>query len=162
MIRNILAGFLILSVFTGCLKSETKTCAASDYDPCAVKAPLSEIQAVQNYLTANSITATQHCSGLFYKIDNPGSGATANICSNVRVTYEGKLTNGTVFDSTSTVRGFNLTGVIQGWQNGIPLIKPGGRIHLYIPPTLGYGAQPYGPIPGNSILVFRVDLVSVQ
>lgn len=164
MLKNILIGFLALASFSSCLKSgdNTPKCNAADYDSCAFKAPASEIQAVQDYLTANSITAEQHCSGLFYKIDVPGTGASANVCSDIVVTYEGKLTNGTVFDAATAPVIFNLSGVIPGWKNGIPLIKSGGRIYLYVPPSLAYGNTQVGPIPPNSILVFRIELVSVQ
>lgn len=157
MFKNIILALVILSSFTGCLKS-SQSCT---YDPCAYKAPPSEIQAVQDYLAAEGITnAVQHCSGLFYVIDNEGSGKKPTACSNVTVSYRGSLTDGTVFDEGT----FNtdLTRVIQGWTNGVPLIRQGGKIHLYIPPSLGYGSQDYGPIPGNSILVFDVDLTGVR
>jgi FKBP-type peptidyl-prolyl cis-trans isomerase FkpA len=161
MLKIVLTGFMIMTFFSGCLKSASETCN-SNYDPCLVKAPASEIQAVQDYLTANGINATQHCSGLFYNIDVMGTGATANVCSDVRVTYEGKLTNGNVFDSKTIPANLNLSGVILGWKDGIPLIKAGGRIYLYIPPTLAYGNNSSASIPANSILIFRVELVSVQ
>lgn len=161
MLKKILTAFLILGCFTGCLKSADVTCNPS-FDPCAQKATAAEIQDIQAYLTANGIQATQHCSGLFYRVDVPGTGATPNVCSNIGVTYEGKLTNGNVFDSRTSTIGFNLSGVIAGWKIGIPLIKAGGRIYLYIPPSLGYGSNANGSIPANSILVFRVELVSVN
>lgn len=164
--RFALSALLLSSLlFTGCLGSGEKpaVCDPAAYNPCATVAPAAEIQAVQDYLTAQGITgAVQHCSGMFYKIDAPGTGATPTVCSNIAVTYEGKLTNGTTFDQATTPVAFGLGGVIKGWMNGLPLIKSGGRIYLYIPPTLGYGANATGPIPANSILVFRVDLVAVQ
>ena len=58
-----------LIVFTGC--SKEPKCS---YNECAYKAPAAEIQAVKDYLTANNITATEHCSGLFYRVENPGTG----------------------------------------------------------------------------------------
>jgi FKBP-type peptidyl-prolyl cis-trans isomerase FkpA len=161
MLKNFLAGLILIIGFSGCLKNADQSCDAN-YDPCALVAPASEIQAVQTYLTNNGIMATQHCSGLFYRIEQAGSGTTPNVCSTVRVNYEGKLTNNTVFDATTTMpANLNLSGLITGWKNGLPLIKPGGRIHLYIPPSLGYGNIDYGPIPANSVLVFRVDLIAV-
>lgn len=131
------------------------------YDPCAQKASAAEIQSVQDFLTANGITAQQHCSGLFYRIDTEGTGASPGICSAVRITYEGRLTNGNVFESTTSPVAFNLYQLITGWKNGLPLIKAGGRIYLYIPPSLGYGSAANGSIPANSILIFRVDLLEV-
>jgi FKBP-type peptidyl-prolyl cis-trans isomerase FkpA len=162
MLKNFIVALLVLGSFSSCLKNEGNACKVSNYDPCALKAPQSEINAVQDYLTNNGIVATQHCSGMFYTIDVMGTGATPTVCSNLSVTYEGKLTNGSVFDATSTPVAFNLSGLIPAWQSGLPLIKAGGTIHLYVPPTLGYGNQQVGPIPPNSILVFRVDVIGVQ
>ena len=163
MLKNFIVGMLIVTAFSGCLKSTPDETCNPNYDPCNIKAPGSEIQAVQDYLTANGITnATQHCSGLFYVIDNPGTGATANVCSDISVTYEGKLTNGNVFETKNSPTALNLSSVILGWKNGIPLIKAGGRIYLYIPPTLGYGSYTSASIPANSILIFRVELVAVH
>jgi FKBP-type peptidyl-prolyl cis-trans isomerase FkpA len=160
--KNILFAFLILGLFTGCLKGDDNSNVTCTYNECAVVAPTTEIDAVRAYLAANSITATQHCSGMFYVIDNAGTGTAPTVCSNVAVTYEGKLTNGTTFDKSETPIVFNLSGLITGFKNGIPLIKTGGKIRLFIPPSLGYGPNPQGSIPGNSILIFEVTLVGVQ
>ena len=160
--KQYLLGLLLIASFSGCLKSSegSYTCT---YDPCGRKAPASEITAVQNYLSAKSITnAVQHCSGLFYVIENAGTGQNPSVCSNIGVTYEGRLTDGTVFDSKTNEVAFNLGQVIAGWQNALPLIKAGGRIHLYIPPSLAYGSTGSGSIPPNAILVFKVDLLHVQ
>jgi FKBP-type peptidyl-prolyl cis-trans isomerase FkpA len=157
-------------ILSGCLKNDSdNTPQQCTYDSCAVKAPPSEIQNLQAYLSANSITATQHCSGLFYSVEASGSGTTPTACSYLSVKYVGKFTNGAVFDQTtgSNVASFNLSEVIRGWTNGIPYIKPGGKIHLYIPPTLGYGnvdrkdAAGNVVVPANSILIFDVELVAV-
>jgi FKBP-type peptidyl-prolyl cis-trans isomerase FkpA len=164
MLRKCIVGLFIICVLNSCSKKADTdyTCSISGYDPCAIKAPAAEVQAVKDYLAANSITATEHCSGLSYIIDAAGSGKTADPCSTVTVTYEGKLTNGTTFDKNTTGVSFLLGQLIKGWIAGIPLIKPGGSIRLYIPPSLGYGSSGYGSIPGNSILVFRVDLIAVN
>lgn len=157
-------GAAVTLVMAGCLKNEddtnTRTC---NYDPCAGKAPAAEIQKVKAYLDSAGITAVEHCSGLFYKIDEPGTGKTADACSGVYVQYKGQLANGNVFDSTAANDsvGFYLNQVIPGWTNGVPLVKEGGRIQLYIPPSLGYGSRANGPIPANSMLVFEVKLLRV-
>ena len=135
--------------------------AKCSYDPCAYKAPDSEVQAVENYLASQGITnAVKHCSGLYYIIDSAGTGVQLNGCSYVAVHYKGSLTNGSVFDERDYQ--FSLSQVIPGWSDGVPLIKKGGKIHLYIPPSLGYGSQPNGPIPANSILIFEITLYDVQ
>jgi FKBP-type peptidyl-prolyl cis-trans isomerase FkpA len=158
MVTKFLFAILIIASFSGCIKSTGTKCT---YDNCLIKAPASEIQAVQNYLTSQNITnAVQHCSGLFYIIDNPGTGKSPNACSAIDVTYTGSLTNGTVFDSGNFQSG--LGSLIIGWRNGIPLIKAVGKIRLFIPPSLGYGAQANGTIPANSILIFSIDLNAVE
>lgn len=96
-----------------------------------------------------------------------GTGKEAYRGTTVTVHYTGKLTNGKVFDS-SVDRGdpfsFQLGAgqVIQGWEKGIQGMKEGGKRKLTIPPNLGYGQRPVGPIPANSILIFDVELLKVK
>lgn len=161
--------FLAL-IFLGCKKTGTSNEPDCTYDACALKAPASEIQMVQNYLTANNITATQHCSGLFYAIDTEGTGLTPNVCSFIIASYVGKLTNGNIFDQSPQGQylEIELWKLIKGWINGLPFIKAGGKIRLYIPPSLGYGAADRKDqngtvvIPGNSVIIFEVNLVAVK
>lgn len=164
MMKKIAFVALVFCVsFISCLK-KVDNCS---FNACGIVAPANEVQAIQSYLTSKSITATQHCSGLFYRIENPGSGGIPLACGDVAVTYKGYLTDGTVFDKATDAVGFNLSQVIKGWRIGIPLIKSGGRIILFIPPSLGYGAQEIKDnngtvvIPANSYLIFEVDLVAV-
>ena len=163
--KNILLGFIILSAICVSCSKKDEACNLNDSN---VTASASETANVQAYLTSNSITATQHLSGFFYKITQVGTGkAVVNLCSLVTVKYTGKLTNGTVFDpsapgASSTTATFTLGQLIVGWQKGIPLISSGGKITLYIPPSLGYGSAPQGSIPGNSILIFDIELISVS
>ena len=95
-----------------------------------------------------------------------GTGATAVNGDTVTVHYVGTLTNGTKFDS-SYDRGqpytFRLGAgqVIAGFDQGVVGMKVGGKRKLTIPPSLGYGISPQGSIPGNSTLIFEVDLVSI-
>src|SRR6476620_1767212 len=146
MLKKIVLGFFILVSYSSCLKGNTNY--ECNYDPCSMKAPTSKIQAPKHYLDQHNITATQHCSGLFYTIDNPGTGTSPLACGGVRATYVGKLTDGTQFDANTA--DFMLNSVIRGWNNGIHLIKQGGKIHLYIPPSLGYGSSSIPKIPANS------------
>lgn len=151
-------------LLSSCSKKTDDRC---NYDACAFAAPASEVALLEAYLSSASITATKHCSGMYYTIDAAGSGATANICSTVGVKYKGQLTNGTVFDQSATTVSFQLEGLIEAWKKGIPIIKTGGKIKLYCPPTLAYGSQAIRDnagnivIPANSILVFEVELTNV-
>jgi FKBP-type peptidyl-prolyl cis-trans isomerase FkpA len=162
-------GYLLIVLaitFTSCSKSDDNGCNLTDPQ---ITVPTAEVAAVQTYLTGNSITATAHPSGFFYSISAAGTGATPGLCSTVRVNYTGRLTNGTVFDSNTTAAGaqFQLGSLIAGWQKGIPLIQKGGKIKLFIPPSLGYGSNPIRDnignilIPANSILIFDIDLLDV-
>jgi FKBP-type peptidyl-prolyl cis-trans isomerase len=96
-----------------------------------------------------------------------GTGDIAETGDLVTVHYTGKFTNGTVFDS-SVARNepFQFTlgkgQVIAGWDQGIVGMRVGGKRTLTIPPELGYGKNDYGPIPGNSTLIFDVELLKVQ
>lgn len=103
-------------------------------------------------------------SGLSYKVIKPGFGKTPKSTSQVRVHYEGTLNDGTVFDS-SIQRGkplvFRLNQVIQGWQEGLLLMKEGAVYELYIPANLGYGSRAAGKIPPFSPLNFTVELLEV-
>ena len=95
-----------------------------------------------------------------------GSGATAATGDTVTVHYLGTFTNGQKFDSSydrGTPFSFRVGAgqVIQGWDLGVPGMKVGGKRRLTVPPSLGYGSQAYGPIPGNSTLVFEIELLSI-
>ncbi len=162
MIKSFLFALVLFVSLSGCLKGSEGTEQNCDYNACSFVAPATEIAAVQTYLTDNSITATQHCSGAFYIIDAAGSGATPNVCSFINANYVGKLTNGTVFDQGTFQQPLQLGQLVRGWVNTIPLIKQGGKIRLYLPPSLGYGSQANGSIPANSILIFDLELTFIQ
>jgi FKBP-type peptidyl-prolyl cis-trans isomerase FkpA len=122
-----------------------------------------EMTNLQNYITSKGIVATEDSRGFYYSIVSSGYGVTAPTSSStVQVRYRGKLTDDTVFDSTAAGSSatFSLSGVILGWQYGVPLIRKGGSIDLYLPPSLGYGCNASGKIPGSSILIFHIDLIN--
>ena len=104
-------------------------------------------------------------SGLQYKVLTEGSGKTPQGSDRVRVHYAGKLLTGEEFDSSYT-RGqpaeFPVNGVIRGWVEALQLMKEGSKWEVYIPSTLGYGAQGAGgAIPPNAGLIFTVELIKV-
>lgn len=108
----------------------------------------------------NGVQKTE--SGLLYRIDRAGDeNAKPTADDKVKVDYEGKLEDGTIFDS-SYERGesieFPLGGVIRGWTEGLQLVGVGGQITLWIPAELGYGARGAGNIGPNEALEFKVEL----
>lgn len=105
-------------------------------------------------------------SGLQYRVLTEGNGPVATDSSEVEVHYEGKLIDGTVFDS-SYKRGqpatFRPNQVIKGWTEALMLMPEGSVWELYIPASLGYGEQGSGrSIPGNSTLIFKVEALKVK
>jgi FKBP-type peptidyl-prolyl cis-trans isomerase FkpA len=106
-------------------------------------------------------------SGLKYLMLEEGKGAQAIAGKGVDVMYYGMLTNGTEFDN-SYKRGQPFSfplgqgQVIKGWDEGIALLKEGGKAVLFVPAELGYGAEANAAIPANSELVFYVDLQKVK
>jgi peptidylprolyl isomerase len=97
-----------------------------------------------------------------------GKGAAATASSTVNVQYVGELYKGgkqfdaSWNDGSGQPVSLPLTGVIKGWQQGIPGMKIGGRRELIIPPSLGYGATAQSKIPANSTLVFIIDLHAIS
>ena len=105
-------------------------------------------------------------SGLQYKILRAGTGAIATDKDEVEVKYEGRLIDGTVFDS-SYKRGdqpakFRPTQVIKGWTEALTLMPEGSMWELYIPQNLAYGERQAGQIPPYSTLIFKVELEKVN
>ena len=105
-------------------------------------------------------------SGLQYKIIRQGNGIKPGPKDTVEVNYEGKLLDGTTFDS-SYERGesatFAVDQVIQGWSEGIQHCSEGGKIQLWIPAELAYGDEGAGPKIGpGAALIFTVELVKVS
>lgn len=121
----------------------------------------------QEFLKKNAeesgVTVTP--SGLQYKVIKDGEGNPPGPHSWVKCNYEGRLINGQVFDS-SYMRGvpakFGLDQVIPGWTEGLQLMKVGSKYEFYIPADLAYGEVGVpGAIPGNSTLIFTVELLGV-
>jgi FKBP-type peptidyl-prolyl cis-trans isomerase FkpA len=146
---------LVSLLFVSCL-SDTEKPSNIDYTAQNEK----EIVA---YITANKLVAQKSATGLYYVINNTGTGAQPSASSNVTVAYKGYFTNGNVFDkSDASGISFPLQNVIKGWTEGIPLFKEGGNGILLIPSHLGYGSSNGNGIPGGSVLVFDVKLIKVN
>ena len=103
-------------------------------------------------------------SGLVYLELVPGTGISPTVDDVVRAHYHGTLADGTVFDS-SVERGqpleLPLRRVIPCWQEGIPMMREGGKSRLTCPPGIAYGNRAVGAIPAGSTLTFEVELIKV-
>jgi FKBP-type peptidyl-prolyl cis-trans isomerase FkpA len=128
----------------------------------------SDIEIIDKYLEENGIDAQSTESGLRYVIDVEGTGNYPEPGDSVKVHYTGTLLGGDKFDS-SLDRGEPLPfvigrrQVIMGWDEGIALLKPGGKGTLYIPSPLAYGARGAGGlIPPNAVLKFDVELIEIN
>jgi FKBP-type peptidyl-prolyl cis-trans isomerase FklB len=125
--------------------------------------------AAREFLVKNAQVAgvTTTRSGLQYKVLEPGDSAAESPkpTDQVTVQYRGRLLNGTEFDS-SYARGqaasFRVNSVIKGWQEALPLMKPGAKWQLFVPPELAYDTTTPATIPPGSLLVFDIQLVKIS
>lgn len=122
----------------------------------------------EKFLSDNAKRAgvTTTASGLQYEVLTPALGRKPTQKDTVRCHYEGRLTDGTVFDS-SYRRGepaeFPLSGVIAGWTEGLQLMAEGAKFRFFIPYQLAYGSRGAGgSIPPYAALVFDVELLKVK
>lgn len=102
--------------------------------------------------------------GILYEVLHEGEGRRATVRSVVSVYYRGMLISGKVFDD-NTKQGypdaFRLSGLIEGWQIAIPYMCEGDKWRIYLPSELGYGKRGVHGIPGDSTLIFEIELVKV-
>jgi len=105
-------------------------------------------------------------SGLQYKVltSGPKTGPSPKIGDIIKVHYEGKLLDGTVFDSSFERKQsaiMPLEGLVQAWLEALPMMKVGDEWVLYVPAELGYGDRDVGPIPAGSVMTFRLQLLGM-
>ncbi len=150
--KNTLMVAFALILFTSCIKEETPIDYLTKND-----------QDIQAYIATNNLNAQKSASGLYYVIDTPGTGVQPTKTSNVTVAYKGYNISGKVFDQSAAAGiSFDLQGVIKGWTEGITYFKEGGSGKLLVPSHLGYGSYNRNGIPGGSVLIFDVELKSVN
>ena len=108
----------------------------------------------------SQMTVTE--SGLYYQDVVEGTGDPATAQDSVQVAYTGYLTSGATFDSGTFQFTLASGEVIPGFDEGVTGMKVGGERRIIIPPALGYGAASNGSIPGGSILIFDLELLSIS
>ncbi|WP_343589671.1 FKBP-type peptidyl-prolyl cis-trans isomerase [Flavobacterium sp.] len=156
--KKLLAAVFTLTLFISCNSTEKDTPVTPPKDYSA-----ENDKEITDYLTKNNLTATKSTTGLYYIINEPGTGAQPTATSKVTVAYKGYFTNGSLFDkSTDSGLTFPLNEVIKGWTEGITYFKEGGSGVLLIPAHLGYGSSPRPGIPVGSVLLFDVKLIKVN
>jgi FKBP-type peptidyl-prolyl cis-trans isomerase FkpA len=131
-----------------------------------VKQKAVDAKTIEDFIAKNNLKgkAQKTASGLYYISQVEGTGANPAQGDVVKVHYTGKFLDGKEFDSSKTKQEpLELTigagMVIPGWEEGLMLMKKGGKGLLIIPSGLAYGPDAYGPIPGNSVLQFEMELV---
>jgi FKBP-type peptidyl-prolyl cis-trans isomerase len=131
-----------------------------------------ELKTIEETTFASSLgvdiaASTKTANGAYYRDIVPGTGTPLVAGQTLVVRYTGWLSNGIQFDSNVTKPApltFKLGAreVIPGFDEAMVGVKVGARRQLIVPPDLGYGPSDYGPIPGNSVLVFSVEVISAQ
>ena len=141
---------------------------AAGVGPAPLTAAADSGAAGRAYLSANKGKPGVHttASGLQYEVLTEGTGPRPAASDTVAVHYEGKLLDGTVFDS-SIARGqpavFPLNRVIPGWTEGVQLMPTGSKYRFTIPSELAYGTSGAGDvIPPNAVLVFDIELLAIK
>ena len=124
-----------------------------------------DAQFLEENATREDITVTE--SGLQYRIIEEGNGASPGASSRVSVEYTATFIYGNVLDNSRNTEGpasFGLTGVIDGFSEGVQLMQEGARYEFFIPGNLAYGPQPPpdSPIYPDATLIFDIELISVD
>jgi FKBP-type peptidyl-prolyl cis-trans isomerase FkpA len=151
--KKIVVGLLFLVFSLSCSRDTNST---ADFT-------VKNEEQIKEYIIKNKLTAQRSATGLYYVINSLGTGKQPTSRSFVTVAYKGYFTDGKIFDqSKDSGIDFGLQQVIKGWTEGITYFKEGGNGILLVPAHLGYGSNANGPIPGGSVLIFDVKLISVN
>lgn len=152
--KNLIFTFLVVTLLFSCKEDNLTFQQQLEID----------IAEIETFLADNGITnAIKDDTGVFYIIEEEGSGtAYPTVTSAVSMAYTGKFFDGTVFDSADSTNPLmqNLNFLITGWQVGVPKFKKGGKGTLYIPSGYAYGRVGNSGIPGNTNLIFDIELLN--
>jgi FKBP-type peptidyl-prolyl cis-trans isomerase FkpA len=148
MKKILLFALLSIVMFTSCKDKSEKQLA-------------DDLTIIQDHLTSKGLTAQQTGTGLHYIITVPGSNEHPTLANHVKVFYKGYTLDGAVFDQTTNgnTADFLLANLIQGWQEGIPLLGKGGKGTFFLPSYMAYGERGTSGIPANTVLAFDIELV---
>jgi len=156
MKKILLLLLLPVAMFSSCLKSNNDVVP---FD--STKQAATDEATIQAYLAAHTeIHAVKDTTGVYYQIITQGTGANPVLTSTITAAYTGKLTNGTIFDSSTNLV-YRLNGLIPAWQIALPYLKTGGQMLVITPSRYAYGNAQAGIIPANSVLIFSVNLTAV-
>ena len=121
---------------------------------------------INKFLQEWEITTQPTASGLYYIELEPGSGLAPRLGDTAVVNYKGMFLDGRVFDYQLGNNTFEVvlgvTGVIEGWHEGLSYMQKGAKAWLLIPSKLGYGSYGSGSIPGNTPLLFEIKMVNIK
>lgn len=156
MLRRTAVLYLALALAAGCVESS----GPGDAIPI-------ENTSFASALGVNLAASTRTPNGMYYRDITVGTGAVVANGQTLEVKYTGWLSSGFQFDSNRAEAAtfpfvLGTGNVIQGWHEGLQGVRVGGSRQLIIPATLAYGPGGYGPIPGNAVIVFTVDVVAVR
>jgi FKBP-type peptidyl-prolyl cis-trans isomerase FkpA len=126
--------------------------------------PVESLKAAEAFLAANGkkpgVQTT--ASGLQYKVLTKGKGITPKASDSVSVKYKGYFASGKVFDQSQTPMSFGVSNLVPGWTEALQFMPAGSKYRLWLHPKIGYGGREVGSIPPNTLLVFDIELLSVQ
>lgn len=182
MLRSILP-LLIVALFSSCQNSKPTTpqdtikvkksedensllfALAAELIPNPTTQSEKDKNVIINYVMDNGIEVQSTSTGIYYQLIEEGTGALAKWGDWVTVNYKGYTLDGQVFDS-SYKKGkpieFYIGNMIAGWNEGLELLRPGGKALFLIPSALGYGEKGFRKaIPPNTVLAFEVELLAV-
>ncbi|WP_184543971.1 FKBP-type peptidyl-prolyl cis-trans isomerase [Mucilaginibacter sp. FT3.2] len=153
MKKILLLLLLPVAILSSCVKSNNNVVP---YD--AAKQAATDDATIKTYLAAHTeIHAVKDTSGVYYQIITQGTGSNPLLTSTITAAYTGKLTNGTLFDSSNSLV-YPLGNLIPAWQIVLPYLKVGGQMLIITPSRYAYGNVQAGTIPPNSVLIFSVSL----
>lgn len=163
LVKSVMMSALILSGLSmaACSKAE---------DPAVAEAASENLEVGKAFLakTEKAEGVKKLPKGLLYKVITPAADPAAAkpvITDTVKVHYEGRLIDGTVFDSSydrGVPAAMDLQGLVEAWKIAVPEMKKGEVWELYVPSEMAYGEQGAGPIPGNSVLIFKIELIDIK